>query len=118
MFQGHTTVSDIAGIQTQVFLIPGPTYVLQHSPSTQATLATISLPHVGHVTSYDHVHCLNKVPDFRLNVLVVEFTITSAFSLVISPVAIWKVTAPIFISYVVNPGLEPGLKVPEKKGSK
>lgn len=111
-------VSGIAGTQTQVFLIPGPTYVLRHYPPTQATLATVSLPHVSHVNSHNHVLCLNKVPDFRLNVLVVEFTITSAFSLVISPAAIWKVIAPIFISYEMNPGLETGLKVPEKKETK
>lgn len=107
-------VSGRAGIQTQVFLIPGPTYVRPHS-STRATLATISFPHMSHVNSYNRVHCLNKVPDFRLNVLVVEFTITSAFSLLISPVAIWKVTAPIFIPYEMIPGLEIGLKAPEKK---
>ena len=111
-------VRGIVGIQTQVFLIPGLTYVLLYAPSTEATLATISLPDASHLNSYSQLHCLNKIPDFRLNVLVVEFTITSAFSLVISPVAIWKVTAPIFISYAVNPGLETVLTIPEKQASK
>lgn len=77
-------------------------------------MVTISLPDMSHINSYSQLHCLNKIPDFRVNVLDVEFTITSAFSLVISPVAISKVTTPIFIAYAVNSELEVVLKIPER----
>lgn len=108
-------VSGIAGIQTQVFLIPGSAYFLQTSLSTEVISSHNFLPNIRHMKSYDEVYCLNKVPDFRLNILAVEFTITSALSLVISPRATWKVIAPIFIWYVVHLGLVTVLKRPEKK---
>lgn len=52
------------------------------------------------------VKILSKVPALRLNDFDVEFTITSASSLVISPEATWKVMGPIFISRIPKSGLE------------
>lgn len=82
----------------------------------RTTLASISLPEIGFINVYNQEYNLNEVPDFRLNILVVEFTITSALSFVISPIATWKVIAPIFISYTVGQGQVTDPKIPEKKG--
>ena len=60
------------------------------------------------------MHYLNEVPVFRLNILVVEFTITSVLSFVISPTAPRRVITPIFISYRVDLGLVTVPKIPEK----
>ena len=49
---------------------------------------------------------VSQVPDLRLNDFDVEFTITSASSLLISPEATWKMMGPIFISYTPKSGLE------------
>jgi len=49
---------------------------------------------------------LLEVPALRLNDFDVEFTITSASSLLISPEATWKMMGPISISYTPKSGLE------------
>lgn len=79
------------------------------------TLATIFLPEISCIDSYNKVYNLNEVPNFRLNILVVEFTITSVLSFVISPIATWKVIAPIFISYTVGQEQVTVPKIPEKE---
>lgn len=69
-------------------------------------MAIGTLLHGLYCDYYTSQNSVSQVPALRLNDFDVEFTITSASSLLISPEATWKMMGPIFISYTPKSGLE------------